>query len=102
MDRPVRLSLAARRDLEGIVRYISFDNPQRAIAFGERLLAHAKALGQFPDRGRMVPEFADPGLREIIFRAYRLIYRINTHSDCIEVVRIWHAARGTPDPSPRS
>lgn len=97
MDRPVRLSPAARRDLESIVRYISFDNPQRAIVFGERLLDRARALGRHSDRGRVVPEFGDPGLREIIVQAYWLIYRLNPRNDGIEIVRIWHAARGVPD-----
>ena len=97
MARPVRLSPAARRDLEGIVRYISFDQPQRAERFGMLLLGHARSLAEMPDRGRAVPEFADPQLRELIVQAYRLIYRINPRTDAIELVRIWHAARGTPN-----
>jgi len=44
----------------------------------------------------MVPEFDIPTLREIIVRAYRIVYRVDHESKLIEVARVWHAARGTP------
>jgi plasmid stabilization system protein ParE len=33
-------------------------------------------LADFPEIGRMVPEFRQPNLREIICRSYRIIYRL--------------------------
>jgi plasmid stabilization system protein ParE len=97
MAYQIVLSPAARRDLRDIVRYISLDSPSRAISFGQFLLTQARKLGAFPEMGRVVPEIAEPGIREIIVRSYRVIYRLD-HPDCrIEVVRFWHGARGTPD-----
>jgi plasmid stabilization system protein ParE len=44
----------------------------------------------------MVPEFGRPEVREIIFRSYRIIYRINQTDRSLEIVRFWHGARGFP------
>jgi plasmid stabilization system protein ParE len=35
-------------------------------------------------------------LREIIFRSYRIIYRMNDADQSLEIVRFWHGARGFP------
>lgn len=66
MDYQVVLSTSARRDLCDIVRYISFDNPQKAKTFGMMLVTKTKMLGQQPQMGREVPEMGNPLIREII------------------------------------
>ncbi|MGH8455690.1 MAG: type II toxin-antitoxin system RelE/ParE family toxin [Stenotrophobium sp.] len=96
MDYPVTLSHSARHDLEAIVRYISLDDPARALAFGQFLISKTKALTQNPELGRIVPEFGTTEIREIIVRSYRVIYRLSQTSHRIEVIRFWHAARGVP------
>jgi plasmid stabilization system protein ParE len=53
-------------------------------------------LADFPEIGRMVPEFRQPILREIICRSYRIIYRLRRDNQRIEIVRFWHGARGFP------
>jgi toxin ParE1/3/4 len=96
MDYQVALSPAARRDLRDVVRYISLDSPERAVAFGQFLVSQAKRLAEFPELGRVVPEFGDASIREIVVRSYRVIYRVD-HRDCrVEIIRFWHGARGTP------
>lgn len=47
--------------------------------------------------GRVVPELGEPTVREIIVRPYRVIYRIDSAGQKIDVVRFWHAARGNPE-----
>ena len=97
MGYQVALAPSARRDLRDIVRYISLDSPERAIQFGQFLLNSTKRLADFPELGRMVPEFRDPSIREIVVRSYRVIYRVD-HNDCrVDVARLWHGARGTPE-----
>jgi toxin ParE1/3/4 len=96
-DYKVILSPRALRDLEGIATYIASDNPQAAERFGHRLLDEALNTGLHPLAGRMVPEFADPAIRERIFRAYRIVYRVDHDRQTIVVSRFWHAARNTPD-----
>jgi toxin ParE1/3/4 len=60
------------------------------------LIDAALSLATLPDRGRFVPEFHDGLTREIIFRPYRIVYRVDQQKRLVFVSRFWHAARGTP------
>ena len=80
------------------MRYISVDAPDRAIQFGQFLISRTRVLERFPELGRIVPEFGDPLIREVIVhRNYRVVYRVNHREQLIEVIRFWHAARGVPE-----
>jgi toxin ParE1/3/4 len=96
MDFKVILSPRAIQDLQEIVRYISCDNPAAALSFGNLLIEKARNLGSFPEAGRIVPETADPGIRETVFRSYRIVYRVRKSEKVVEISRFWHAARGAP------
>jgi toxin ParE1/3/4 len=96
MGYQVVLAPSARRDLKDIVRYISIDSPDRALAFGQFLVRHTKQLADFPEMGRVVPEFNRDEIREIVVRSYRVIYRVNDAKGQIEIVHFWHGARGFP------
>jgi toxin ParE1/3/4 len=96
MDFKVILSPRSIQDLQEIVRYISCDNPAAALSFGNQLIEKARGLGSFPELGRVVPELADPGIREMIFRSYRIVYRVRKTEKVVEISRFWHAARGAP------
>ena len=97
MGYQVALSPSARRDLRDIVRYISLDSPDRAVTFGQFLLSSTKRLADFPKMGRVVPEFDDASIREIVVRSYRVIYRVDDGDCRVDVARFWHGARGTPE-----
>lgn len=97
MDYRVVLSPSARADLRDIVRYISFDAPDRALQFGLFLISRTRLLAQSPELGRIVPEFEDALIREIVVRSYRVVYRLDNPRHLVEVIRFWHAARGTPE-----
>jgi plasmid stabilization system protein ParE len=97
MDYQIVLSPSARADLRDIVRYISFDAPDRALQFGLFLISRTRLLAQSPELGRVVPEFEDPTIREIVVRSYRIVYRLDGSRRLVEVIRFWHAARGIPE-----
>src|SRR6266404_8178365 len=97
MDYQVILSTSARADLRKIVRYISFDSPDRALSFGMFLISRTRLLAQSPELGRIVPECEDESVREITVRSYRIVYRVHHSRRLIEVIRFWHAARNTPE-----
>jgi len=86
----------ARDDLRDIVRFIARDSRQRAEAFGFRLMREADKLQDFPEIGRVVPEYRRPNVREIIVRSYRIIYRVDPDRKAVEISRVWHGARGKP------
>jgi toxin ParE1/3/4 len=101
MDFKVFLSPEALSDLESIVAYIAPHNPGAAERMGNHLLDAALSLNTLAERGRTVPEFHRAELRELVFRSYRIIYRVSTVGRSVEIVRFWHAARGFPQ-IPRS
>jgi plasmid stabilization system protein ParE len=57
----------------------------------EQALAAARSLESLSDRGRVVPERADPAIREVFVYRYRLIYR--TAGDTVAVIAFIHGAR---------
>jgi plasmid stabilization system protein ParE len=53
--------------------------------------------GIFPQLGRVVPEENDETIREIIFRSYRIIYKVMAEKEIVAIARVWHGARGDPE-----
>ena len=97
MDCKVIISPRAVQDLAEIVRYISFDNSAAAEQFGYALIDAALSLASLPERGRIVPEFADGITREIVYTPYRIVYRVNKVRKEVWIARFWHAAQGAPE-----
>ena len=87
----------ARDDLQAIVLFIAQDNPPVAESFGYQLMSKVDLLMQFPLLGRTVPEENDETIREIIFRPYRIIYKVLAEKQVVGIVRVWHGARGEPE-----
>jgi len=89
-------SPAARDDLRDIVRFIARDNPQRAESFGYELMKRTDILHDHPEAGRIVTEYRNARIREIIYRPYRIVYRLDIERQLVEIARVWHGARGAP------
>lgn len=96
MGWQVIIAPSAQADLADIVRYIAQHNPDAAARLGYQLITRTEILVNFPEIGRVVPEFKQPNLRELIYRSYRVIYRLNKKEQRIDIVRFWHGARGFP------
>jgi len=77
VTRGVRLrwSRRAERDLIAIGRYIAEDDPAAARTWVERLRRRAQLAAATPGAGRVVPELGREDLREVLVRAYRIVYR---------------------------
>ena len=90
-------SRTSQRDLRSLVKYISKDSPQRAEKFGYRIVARVEMLRVHPRMGRVVPEFNQQDLHEVLVAPYRIIYRLKDDFKLIEVIRVWHAFRDTPE-----
>jgi len=58
------------------------------------MLAAAKSLASFAERGRVVPELGNPDIRELIVRSYRLIYTVGAAD--VTVLGLIHGARDLP------
>lgn len=89
-------SPAARDDLHDIVVFIARDNSNRAMSFGYKLISETDRLQEYPESGRIVPEYRSDNTREILFRPYRIVYRVDHQRKLCEIARVWHSARGIP------
>ncbi len=86
-----------RTDLKEIVCAVrqASGSPEIAERLGSKLIEKALTLSTLPERGRIVPELGLPDVREIIFKSYRVVYRIIDKQ--VQILRFWHAARGVPE-----
>jgi plasmid stabilization system protein ParE len=89
---------AALADLEAIAQFIARDSQQYADAFVQRVVAIVEDLPRFPRAGRIVPEYGQETLREVLVGNYRIVYRV-LHAR-IEVAAVVHGARQMPNAPP--
>ncbi len=82
-----------------IVCHIKLDNPLAAQRFAASVKTKVTRLKNFPESGRIVPEFPFSGLREIIIKDYRVIYHVRRNPLRVEIVAVRHGARLLDRPS---
>jgi toxin ParE1/3/4 len=87
----IRWSYEALDRLIEIEDYISKDSSVRAIQFVDQLIEHAELLSEKPLMGRIVPELANPDIRELVFKKYRIIYRLKEKR--IEILTVFEGHR---------
>ncbi len=96
MELQIIWSPEALDDLHSLTSFIAQDNPSAAESVGLALINSTALLSEHPLLGRQVPEERTTAIREIIRPPYRIIYEVNKRRRTIEILRIWHGARGTP------
>jgi addiction module RelE/StbE family toxin len=92
----IRWTDQAITDLAAIRAFIEQDSPHYASVVVTRLIRTVDRLMDFPQLGRVVPEFEHQAVREIVEPPYRIIYRV-LHEDEIHILTIHHGARQMPD-----
>jgi len=78
-------------DLKAVRDYIARDSETYAGDFIESILSAVERLDTFPRMGRVVPEADSPDIRELIFRGYRIFYRVDR--DAVQVLAVIHGYR---------
>ena len=81
----------AIEELEDIAEYILKDSEKYAQILVKQVYEMVTQLNQFPQIGRIVPEYNNPNLREILYKNYRIIYLIK--DECIEIISVIHGSR---------
>jgi toxin ParE1/3/4 len=79
-------------DLTEIEEYIAQDSINYAIITVEKIHDRITVLKKFPKSGRIVPEFENLTIRELIEGNYRIVYWLKNQKEII-ILRIHHAAR---------
>ena len=88
----VTWSREAGENLVDIEEFIARDSLERAIRFVDALIDHTEAiLADNPGSGRGVPETGNPDIRELIYRGYRIVYRLN--GDNSEILTVFEGHR---------
>lgn len=93
MPRAVlRISESALTDL-GRLRdwYTQQGVPEIGERFTSEILERFEQLREHPEMGRMVPEFNQPAIRELIHPPFRIVYRRERAG--VKIVRVWRSER---------
>lgn len=87
------ISSSVKMDLSEIVQHIADDNPTAARNWFNEINEAISKLTSFPTLGRIVPEYSDETIREIIKGPYRIVYRLNIDKESICIIAIHHSKR---------
>ncbi|MGA1839523.1 MAG: type II toxin-antitoxin system RelE/ParE family toxin [bacterium] len=87
------IAKAAEDDLDGIWNYISVDSIKNATNFITEIEERIYSLENYPLRNPLIPENEILGskYRHLIYKDYRIIYRIKNYS--VYILRILHGSR---------
>lgn len=82
----------ALRQLTEIEDFIAKDSAERAAQFVDEIAAHGSSLlSGNPRIGRTVPEVSHPDIREVLFKKYRIVYRVNKNN--VEILTVFEGRR---------
>ncbi len=80
------------RDLEAVQAWYAEQGvPEVGARLVEEVFQRVQALADHPDMGRVVPEFDQPFLRELIHPPFRIVYRRDPQR--VRIVRVWRSER---------
>lgn len=83
---------SAIKDLDDIGNYIAQDSEKYARLTVQKLFNGVDVLEKHPNFGRIVPELADPQIRELINNNYRVVYMV-VDKRKIEILTVHKANR---------
>lgn len=88
----ITFSVSALADLEDIKAYYQqLDAPVVGVDFVASIFEHTETLIDHPDIGRIVPEFGEAHIRELIHPPFRIVYLRGLNS--AQILRIWRSER---------
>jgi len=83
---------SAYSDLEDIKEYYEKEGVARiGKQFVTAIIEHTQTLADNPDIGRVVPEFGEEQIRELIHSPFRVVYLREANS--IHIIRVWRSER---------
>jgi plasmid stabilization system protein ParE len=88
----ISFSRSAVDDLKSIKEYYQEQNvPQIGQDFVVTIIEHIETLSTHPDIGRVVPEFDDDSIRELIHLPFRMVYL--PESESVNIIRVRRSER---------
>jgi toxin ParE1/3/4 len=92
----VRFAPSARIQFLAALAHIRSDDPAAALRLRKKAETILSRLEEFPESGRVVPEFPDLPYREVMVPPYRFFYRIK--GEIVWIVAVWHGAQLPEEP----
>lgn len=90
--RRISIAESAVRDLEDVRDgYVAQSAPEVGDRLVREIVHRLEQLAEFPDSGRVVPEFDTPWLRELVHPSFRIVYRVDGVR--VRIVRVWRSER---------
>lgn len=70
------------------------ERPRTAVEWYEGLISRIELLRELPEQGRVVSEWHEPTVREILYKPYRIIYEV--FEDHVEIITLSHFRQELP------
>jgi len=88
----ILISNSAVSDLENVKGYYEEEGvPEIGLKIVTSIIEHIQTLKENPDIGRIIPEFGETKIRELIHPPFRVVYLREQHS--VHIVRVWRSER---------
>lgn len=81
----------AERDIQSILNDTDFRSAESANRLADAIARRGEQLASFPQSGRIIPEFQNERLRELIEQDFRILYEV--FADRVEIFGIISARR---------
>lgn len=78
---------AAREEVRAIYSYVFDQSPKAAENWADELAKKIEYVTQFPEMGRIVPDYQIAEIRELFVGRYRLLYSIQEQQPKILAIR---------------
>jgi toxin ParE1/3/4 len=95
----IRWTRSAVADVRRLRDYIAHDSQAYADRFVQKMFEGIGKAATFPYAGRRVPEADSDDIREILFRNYRIMYRVEAEG--ILILMVIHGARDVSRITPK-
>ena len=96
MSRRVLFTPAAREQFLAALAYVVADDPAAACSLRDRAADSLSRLADYPESGRVLPEFPDLPFREVVVPPYRFFSPVK--DDSVWVVAAWRSAQLPGEP----
>jgi len=92
----IQFTPSARAQFFSALSDIRRDKASAAVNFRNRTEKILQRLEDFPESGRIIPEFPELPYREVIISPYRFFYKIKI--DVVLIVAVWHGVQIPKEP----
>jgi toxin ParE1/3/4 len=92
----VQFTPSARNQFLSALAYIRRDKPSAAVNFRNKAETILRRLEEFPESGRIIPEFPELPYREVIAPPYRFFYKVK--EKVVWIIAVWHGAQLPKEP----